>query len=79
MNSESMKEYIEFVADRLIQQLGFKKIYNTKNPYEFMEAISLEGKTNFFESRVSEYSKANVNTSSDSLNLTKSFCEDADF
>ncbi len=79
MNSESMKEYIEFVADRLVQQLGFKKIYNTKNPYEFMEAISLEGKTNFFESRVSEYSKANVNTSSDSLNLTKSFCEDADF
>lgn len=81
MNANSMKQYIEFVADRLINQLGYKKIYNTQNPYEFMEAISLEGKTNFFESRVSEYSRANVqtNSSSGSLNMTKSFCDDADF
>tara|TARA_Y100000389_G_C17466146_1_gene525759 strand:- start:4426 stop:5403 length:978 start_codon:yes stop_codon:yes gene_type:complete len=79
MNANSMKQYIEFVADRLINQLGYKKIYNTQNPYEFMEAISLEGKTNFFESRVSEYSRANVQTNSSSLNMTKSFCDDADF
>lgn len=81
MNANSMKQYIEFVADRLINQLGYKKIYNTQNPYEFMEAISLEGKTNFFESRVSEYSRANIQTvsSSGSLNMTKSFCDDADF
>lgn len=55
MNSESMSEYIEFVADRLSVQLGYGKIYNTKNPFMFMERISLEGKTNFFEKRVSEY------------------------
>lgn len=83
MNANSMKQYIEFVADRLINQLNYKKIYNTQNPYEFMEAISLEGKTNFFESRVSEYSRANVQTNSSSgsgsLNMTKSFCDNADF
>jgi len=55
MNSESMSQYIEFVADRLSVQLGYGKIYNTKNPFMFMERISLEGKTNFFEKRVSEY------------------------
>lgn len=79
MNANSMKQYIEFVADRLINQLGYKKIYNTQNPYEFMESISLEGKTNFFESRVSEYSRANVQTNSSSGSMTKSFCDDADF
>ena len=80
MNADSMKEYIEFVADRLINQLGYSKIYNTQNPYTWMESISLEGKTNFFESRVSEYSRANITTdSSSSLNMKKSFCEDADF
>ena len=55
MNSDSMSQYIEFVADRLSVQLGYGKIYNTKNPFMFMERISLEGKTNFFEKRVSEY------------------------
>ena len=44
-----MSEYIEFVADRLVLQLGYNKIYNAKNPFDFMEMISLEGKTNFFE------------------------------
>ena len=56
MNSKMMSEYIEFVADRLSVQLGFNKIYNTKNPFDFMELISLEGKVNFFEKRNSEYS-----------------------
>lgn len=56
MNSDLMKEYIEFVADRLLVQLGNEPLYNTNNPFDFMEMISLEQKTNFFESRVSEYS-----------------------
>jgi len=58
MNSKMMSEYIEFVADRLCKQLHIKKIYNTPNPFDFMESISLERKTNFFESRVSEYALA---------------------
>lgn len=60
MNSRDMKTYIEFVADRLSQQLGCGKIYNSANPFDFMELISLEGKTNFFEKKVSEYSKPGV-------------------
>ena len=55
MNSDLMKQYIKFVADRLITQLGYKKIYNTTNPFQFMEVVCLDGKTNFFEKRVSEY------------------------
>ena len=62
MNSDLMSEYIEFVADRLLVQLGSDKHYNSKNPFSFMEMISIEGKTNFFEKRVTEYSKANVTT-----------------
>jgi ribonucleotide reductase beta subunit family protein with ferritin-like domain len=62
MNSRLMKEYIEFVADRLIFALGYAKYYNTPNPFDWMEMISLQGKTNFFERRVSEYSKARVNS-----------------
>ncbi len=58
MNDMLMGQYIEFCADRLCSQLKYDKIYNTKNPFDFMEAISLEGKTNFFEKRVSEYSLA---------------------
>ena len=50
-----MSQYIEFVADRLIYALGYKKLYNATNPFEWMELISLEGKTNFFERRVGEY------------------------
>ena len=59
MNSTLMIQYIEFVADRLCMQLGYDKIYNTKNPFDFMELISIESKTNFFEKRVSEYALAN--------------------
>lgn len=60
MNSELMKQYIEFVADRWISELGCKKIYNTTNPFDFMEMISLQGKTNFFEKRVGDYQKSGV-------------------
>ena len=56
MNSKLMSQYIEFVADRLVMQLGYKKIFNTSNPFDFMEMISMEGKTNFFEKRVGDYS-----------------------
>ena len=55
MNSDLMKEYIMYVADRLLVQLGFNKIYMSKNPFDFMVNINLEGKTNFFESRTTEY------------------------
>jgi ribonucleotide reductase beta subunit family protein with ferritin-like domain len=55
MNSKMMSEYIEFVADRLLVQLGYKKIWNTPNPFDFMEMISVEGKTNFFERLTTEY------------------------
>ena len=57
MNAKMMSEYIEFVADRLAVQLGLKKIYGTHNPFDFMDLISLEGKTNFFEKKVSDYSR----------------------
>lgn len=60
MNAKLMSQYIEFVADRLLNSLGYGKIYNSENPFDFMETISLEGKTNFFEKRVSEYTKAGV-------------------
>jgi ribonucleoside-diphosphate reductase beta chain len=60
MNSKLMCQYIEFVADRLLVSLGCEKIYNSSNPFDFMEMISLQGKTNFFEKRVSEYKKAGV-------------------
>lgn len=60
MNSKLMCQYIEFVADRLIVSLGYPKMYNATNPFDFMELISLQGKTNFFEKRVGEYQKAGV-------------------
>ena len=60
MNAELMAEYIKFVADRLLQDLGYAKTYNAKNPFPWMQTICLEGKTNFFESRVSEYQRAGV-------------------
>lgn len=62
MNSEAMSSYIEFVADRLLTDLGYSKLYNARNPFPWMEMLGLEGKTNFFERRVSEYSKAGVAT-----------------
>lgn len=55
-----MSVYIEFVADRLLVDLGQERVYRAKNPFDFMEMISLQGKTNFFEKRVSEYSRAMV-------------------
>lgn len=60
MNSKLMSQYIEFVADRLLVELGNPKVYNAENPFDFMELISLQGKTNFFEKRVGEYQKAGV-------------------
>ena len=65
MNSDSMSSYIEFVADRLCVQLGYSKIYNASNPFSWMELISLEGKTNFFEKRVGEYALATTTKTSD--------------
>jgi len=76
MNADMMTEYIEFVADRLLVQLGYTKIYNSNNPFAFMDMISMEGKTNFFEKRVTEYSKAGVGLE-DTNN--KEICLDADF
>ena len=60
MNSDLMGQYIEFVADRLLMELGNEKVYNATNPFDFMDMISIEGKTNFFEKRVAEYQKAGV-------------------
>ncbi|CAN6620598.1 ribonucleoside-diphosphate reductase small chain 1 [Trichomonascus vanleenenianus] len=80
MNADLMCQYIEFVADRLLIALGNKKVYNAQNPFDFMENISLNGKTNFFEKRVSDYQKAGVmaggNKQSlipDALNLDEDF------
>ena len=70
MNSDLMIKYIEFVADRLCHALGHEKIYNTKNPFDWMEMISLQGKTNFFEKRVSEYAKARVMNNLDKIDDT---------
>ena len=60
MNAKLMQQYIEFVADRWLSELGNPKVYNTANPFDFMEMISLQGKTNFFEKRVGDYQKAGV-------------------
>jgi len=60
MNGDLMKQYIEFVADRLLLELNCSKIYNAENPFDFMEYISMDGRTNFFEKRVGEYQKAGV-------------------
>lgn len=66
MNAKLMTQYIEFVADRLLAELGCDKVYKSENPFEFMEMISLQGKTNFFEKRVAEYQKAGVASGSES-------------
>ena len=60
MNAKLMGQYIEFVADRLLLQLGYKEIFGVANPFDFMERISLESKDNFFEKRVTTYAKASV-------------------
>jgi ribonucleoside-diphosphate reductase subunit M2 len=63
MNADLMCQYIEFVADRLLVALGNERVYNKTNPFDFMDMISLQGKTNFFEKRVSDYAKAGINHS----------------
>lgn len=75
MNSELMSQYIEFVADRLLSELGCDKVFNASNPFDFMEMISIQGKTNFFEKRVGEYQKAGVlnNDSSQTFTLDEEF------
>jgi ribonucleotide reductase beta subunit family protein with ferritin-like domain len=78
MNSELMTKYIEFVADRLLTALGHSKIYGAKNPFDWMELISLQGKTNFFEKRVGEYQKAGVMTPA-AGEEAKGFALDVDF
>lgn len=75
MNCSLMKQYIEFVADHLFTDLGFDKVYNAENPFDFMESISLEGKTNFFEKRVGEYQRFGVMASL----MDSKFTLDADF
>jgi ribonucleoside-diphosphate reductase subunit M2 len=73
MNAALMSQYIEFVADRLAVQLGYDKIYNASNPFDFMELISLEGKTNFFEKRTDAYALANKTVKEDTFNLDECF------
>ena len=73
MNSKLMSQYIEFVADRLSLQLGYEKIYNSLNPFDFMEMISVEGKTNFFEKRVSEYALSERTKTDNIFDLSASF------
>jgi ribonucleoside-diphosphate reductase beta chain len=68
MNSDLMSQYLEFVTDRLLVALGVPKVYNSENPFDFMQNIALQGKTNFFEKRVAEYQKAGVNNVSEDLN-----------
>jgi ribonucleotide reductase beta subunit family protein with ferritin-like domain len=75
MNAALMAQYIEFVADRLLVQLGYPKVYEAANPFEFMERISLEGKDNFFEKKVSNYAKAAVGKKQEDM----SFSMEADF
>ncbi|MCB0795739.1 MAG: ribonucleotide-diphosphate reductase subunit beta [Flavobacteriales bacterium] len=76
MNAKLMQQYIEFVADRLLMELGNDKVYNATNPFDFMEMISLQGKTNFFEKRVGDYQKAGVMNKDKE---DKSFTLNADF
>ena len=73
MNSESMVEYIKFVADRLLFAMNMEKLYHSPNPFDWMELISLQGKTNFFEKRVSEYQLPGIVTPKGG------FCTDEDF
>lgn len=79
MNSALMGQYIEFVADRLLVMLGCTKIYNTANPFPWMEMISLQGKTNFFEKRVGDYQKAGVMEGADREVKQQRFALDEDF
>ena len=73
MNKDLMSQYIEYIADRLIVQLGYEKLFGTANPFDFMDSNNLDGKTNFFEKRVSEY------TISMGTTKPEDFVLDADF
>ena len=75
MNAKLMAEYLEFVADHLLETLNCPKVYNTPNPFDFMDMISLEGKTNFFEKRVSEYKKAGVGEEQSSHNIDDAYAD----
>jgi ribonucleoside-diphosphate reductase subunit M2 len=79
MNNELMTRYIEFVADRLLTALGHSKLFGSTNPFDWMELISLQGKTNFFEKRVGEYQKAGVMGGQDNAQEAMGFSLDADF
>jgi len=79
MNSELMTKYIEFVADRLLAALGHSKLFGSSNPFDWMELISLQGKTNFFEKRVGEYQKAGVMGSTSAQEESRGFALDVDF
>merc|ERR1712176_1314747 len=79
MNSELMTRYIEFVADRLLTALGHSKLFGASNPFDWMELISLQGKTNFFEKRVGEYQKAGVMATTSGQEESRGFALDADF
>merc|ERR1740138_1913575 len=79
MNSELMTRYIEFVADRLLTALGHSKLFNASNPFDWMELISLQGKTNFFEKRVGEYQKAGVMAGTGGQDEQRGFALDVDF
>ena len=73
MNADLMKQYIEFVSDRLLVQLGYEKIWNSSNPFDFMEMISLRPKANFFELRVGEYSKSKISENSEKFEINNDF------
>jgi ribonucleoside-diphosphate reductase subunit M2 len=73
MNSQLMTQYVQFVADRLCLQLGYDKIYNVSNPFDFMELISLESKTNFFEKRVDSYALAEKTKADDVFEFNADF------
>ena len=79
MNAELMSDYVEYVADHLLGQLGMEKEYNATNPFDWMELISLQGKTNFFEKRVGDYQKAGVKVNDEGAGSKKLQLDDEDF
>ena len=79
MNADAMSQYIEYVTDHLLVEMGLEKMFNAANPFDFMDMISLEGKTNFFERRVSEYQKAGVATGNEQEATQQEFNLDQDF
>jgi ribonucleoside-diphosphate reductase beta chain len=73
MNSELMKQYLEYVCDRLLMDLGVGKVYNTENPFDFMANIALQNKTNFFEKRVADYVKSGVGEVQEQISFDEDF------